>query len=198
MGTGSDIATSGPSSGEAEPDGGLSRVNSVDTAIGVDEEVAALYARSYPRLVGLLTSIGGSRGDAEEVAQDAYVKLLQRWDTVGAYDDPEAWVRAVALRLLISRHRRSTVAARGLIRLGARPQPDQSALSPDAVAVSTALRTLPVNQRAVIVLHHVLDLPVEQVAAELHIPVGTVKSRLARARTALAHLLETEGSVDHA
>ena len=49
-----------------------------------------------------------------------------------------------------------------------------------------ALRALPVAQRKVVVLHHLLDLPVEQVAAELGVPVGTVKSRLARARGTLA------------
>jgi RNA polymerase sigma-70 factor (ECF subfamily) len=52
-----------------------------------------------------------------------------------------------------------------------------------------ALRALPVAQRKVVVLHHLLDLPVEQVAAELGVPVGTVKSRLARARGALASRL---------
>jgi RNA polymerase sigma factor (sigma-70 family) len=49
-----------------------------------------------------------------------------------------------------------------------------------------ALRALPVAQRKVVVLHHLLDLPVEQVAAELGVPTGTVKSRLARARISLA------------
>jgi RNA polymerase sigma-70 factor (ECF subfamily) len=178
---------------------GLSRVSSVDTSTGADAAVEALYTHGYPRLVGLLTSIGGCRSDAEEVAQDAYAKLLAQWGKVGAYDDPQAWVRAVGLRLLIGRRRRATVAALGLRRLGAHPQPEQLALSLDAVAVSTALAVLPVGQRAVIVLHHLLDLPVEEVAAELHIPVGTAKSRLSRARAALAPLLETgEEIIDRA
>lgn len=170
----------------------------METPVDADEEIAALYARAYPRLVGLLTSVGGSRSDAEEVAQDAYVKLLPRWNKIRTYDDPEAWVRAVAVRMLISRRRRATVAARGLRRLAAHPQrTTETELSPDAVAVSAALGALPVSHRAVIVLHHVVDLPVEQVAAELHIPLGTVKSRLSRARAALAPLLEPEESIDH-
>jgi RNA polymerase sigma-70 factor (ECF subfamily) len=185
--------------GGMEPGEGLARVSSVHTSTGADAAVKALYTRGYSRLVGLLISIGGSRSDAEEVAQDAYAKLLAHWGKVGAYDDPQAWVRAVAVRLLIGRRRRATVAALGLRRLGARPQPEQAALSLDAVAVSTALAVLPVSQRAVIVLHHLLDLPVEEVAAELHIPVGTVKSRLSRARAALAPLLEpNEETIDRA
>ena len=43
-------------------------------------DMAALYRQTWPRLIGVLVSIGGSRADAEEVAQDAYVKLLARWD----------------------------------------------------------------------------------------------------------------------
>ena len=68
------------------------------------------------------------------------------------------------------------------------------------VAINLALRGLPVAQRKVVVLHHLLDLPVEQVAAELGVPTGTVKSRLARARGALAAQLApgsgTEGLRD--
>lgn len=176
-----------------EPNRPLWRVTGMQTtAEAHHDEVAALYAQSCPRLIGLLISIGGSRSESEEVAQDAFVKLLPRWSTVRAYDDPEAWVRVVAVRMLISRRRRDQVAAFGLRRLGGRAetgQPDQTELTADAVVVSAALRALPITQRAVVILHHVMDLSVDQVARELNVPVGTVKSRLARARAALAPLL---------
>ena len=58
--------------------------------------------------------------------------------------------------------------------------------------LTEALRALPMAQRKVVVLHHLLDLPVDQVAVELGVPVGTVKSRLARARGALATRLAPE------
>jgi len=162
------------------------------TAEATHDEVAALYARCCPRLIGLLISIGGSRTEAEEVAQDAYVTLLKQWRKIRDYDDPESWVRVVAVRMLISRRRRARVATLGLRRLAGRAQqhePEQPELTTAAIAVSAALRTLPVSQRAVVILHHVMDLPVEQVAKELEVPVGTVKSRLSRARAALAPLL---------
>ena len=157
-------------------------------------EVAALYARTWPRLIGVLVSIGGSRADAEEVAQDAYVKLLGRWSSVRRYDDPEAWVRAVAVRTLISRLRRQLVAAKAsaklLGRTGEVREPDGEALD-----VAAALARITPAQRAVVVLHHVMDLPIEQIADELQLPPGTVKSRLARARLALAPLLAVEEEV---
>jgi RNA polymerase sigma factor (sigma-70 family) len=144
--------------------------------------VAALYAASYARLVGVLAVATGSRADAEDVVQEAFARLLPRWSSVSAYDEPEAWLRTVAFRLAASRWRRAKVAARGLARLGAPPDvapPDGSRL--DAERILTGLsRPL----REVLVLHHALGLPVDEIARELGVPAGTVKSRLSRARAA--------------
>ena len=171
-----------------EPDRALWRDSGVET-----DAVAALYARACPSLVGLLTAIGRNRADAEEVAQDAFVRLLENWDKVRDYADPEAWLRTVAVRLLVSRQRRRQVAARGLALLGRR-----AATAPPAAApghdeqLAEALGALPVDQRAVLLLHHLHDLSVTEVAELLHVPTGTVKSRLSRARAALAPLLAHE------
>ena len=76
---------------------------------------------------------------------------------------------------------------------GGATERDLSAVSPNRQVFITActilLRRLPEEQRRAIVLHHVADLPVAQVAAETGAPVGTVKARLSRGRTALAELL---------
>jgi RNA polymerase sigma factor (sigma-70 family) len=178
-----------------EPIGGAARVRDVRKLDGDPaSEVAALYRRTWPRLIGLLVSIGGSRADAEEIAQDAYVKLLDRWDKISRYDDPDAWVRAVAVRALVSRLRRQQVATRALAKLTGRasevPGPDG-----DAVDVAAALARITPSQRAVAVLYYVTDLSIEQIADELQLPRGTVKSRLARARHALAPLLEIQEEV---
>ena len=156
----------------------------------MDAELPDLYAATAARLVGLLTAMGGSAEDAEEVCQEAWARLVVRWDRVRGYDDPEAWVRGVAVRLLISRRRRRTVAARFLPLLASRSVVD--APTGAALDLSAALSTLPLEQRAVVVLHHALDLPVEEVALVLEIPVGTVKSRLSRGRAALAAVLTEE------
>ena len=177
-----------------EPKSGLPRVMGMDRDTN---EVGELYARTCAPLIGLLASIGGSRSDAEEVAQDAFVKLLGRWESVREYDDPEAWLRTVAVRILISRHRRSQVASLGLKRLAGNRVAEQPALSPESIAIAQALESLPMKHRAVVLLHHVLDLPIETVATEMQIPVGTVKSRLARARAALAPMLRDEEMIDN-
>ena len=154
-----------------------------------------LYAGCYRRLVGALTLVAGSRAEAEEVVQESFVRLVPRWGTVSGYDDPEAWVRTVALRLLSNRWRHSRVARLGLARMVR----DEAlpAVGGEAVDVERGLASLPLAQRQVVVLHYLLDVSVAEVAAELGVPVGTVKSRLARARTALAPLLREE-RFDHA
>jgi RNA polymerase sigma-70 factor (ECF subfamily) len=60
------------------------------------------------------------------------------------------------------------------------------------VALVAALKKLPEAQRQAIVLHHIADLPVHQVAVEVGVPTGTIKARLSRGRTALAALLADE------
>ena len=59
-------------------------------------------------------------------------------------------------------------------------------LPADSLGLVEALKSLPLPFRQVLVLHYLADLPVERVAGELGIAVGTAKSRLARAREALA------------
>jgi RNA polymerase sigma-70 factor (ECF subfamily) len=63
--------------------------------------------------------------------------------------------------------------------------------SEDTVLITAALRRLPAKQRQAVALHHLLDLPVNEIAAEMSVSEGTVKSWLARGRAALAEMLGT-------
>jgi RNA polymerase sigma-70 factor (ECF subfamily) len=164
--------------------------------MGDFEEIERLYRSLAPQLVGTLTAIGGSRRDAEEIAQDAFLQLLRHWDKVRGYDSVEGWVRTVAIRRLISRHRRYSVQRLGLLRMASMPAPDVHPIDEMGVVVDQALRQLSVGHRAVLVLHYVCDLQVDEIADLLSIRVGTVKSRLSRARAALAPLLSDEEGAD--
>jgi RNA polymerase sigma-70 factor (ECF subfamily) len=130
--------------------------------------------------------MAGGAEDAESAAQDAFVALIPRWSRVSRYDDPEAWVRQVAVRKLVSRQRRAAVATRALLRLLGSQEAPAPAPAPDRLDVESALRRLPVDHRVALVLHHALQMPVEQVARVVGVPAGTVKSRLSRARAAFA------------
>jgi RNA polymerase sigma-70 factor (ECF subfamily) len=148
----------------------------------------AFYHGAFRRLVGQLFLVTGDLQEAEDVVQEAFARASVRWGRLRDYDVPERWVRRVALNLAANggRQRRAQLAA--LLRLG--PAPSVPAVSVEALAVVEAVAALPVAHRQVVVLHHLLGLPVEEVAGQLGIPVGTVKSRLARARRTLATMLE--------
>ena len=79
--------------------------------------------------------------------------------------------------------------------LAARPE-STAGPTPDRVAFSDALRRVPAEQRRALVMYHLCDLTVEQIAAETGVRAGTVKARLARGRAALApYLRETPAPV---
>ena len=153
-------------------------------------EFDELYRTGAPQLVRQLLPLVRDRQEAEDVVQEAYARAFARWGTVSAYSAPQAWVRTVALRLAVSRWRRSRNTLVAWRRHG--PPEDLPGTTPDAVALVAALRRLPEVQRVAIVLHHLVDLSVEQVAAETGVPTGTVKTRLARGRSALAPLLHEQ------
>jgi RNA polymerase sigma-70 factor (ECF subfamily) len=154
-----------------------------------DDGFAAFYAGSYQRLLGQLFAVTGDLAEAENVLQEAYARAFARWSRVGDYDLPEAWVRRVAINLAAMAERSLRRRARALLRLG--PPPLVPELSPDLLDLRDALAALPLGQRQVVVLHHLVGLPVEEVARELRVAPGTVKSRLARGRAAMA------GALDH-
>ena len=156
-----------------------------------DVEIRELYAASYRRLLAQLIGVTGSLAEAEDVVQEAFVRGLDRPSRLLGADNPEAWLRTVAVNLARSRWRRT----QRFLGLAPRLAGDsrESHDAPGGVAehadLIDALRSLPAGQREVIALHHLSDLSVEQVAATLGLPAGTVKARLSRGRAALAALL---------
>jgi RNA polymerase sigma-70 factor (ECF subfamily) len=104
-------------------------------------------------------------------------------------DDPEAYLRTVALNLARSRFRRRAWLDRFLRRN--RPDP-QGAPGIERVAVLAAMKELSPVQREAVGLFYLADLSLEEISTTLSIPVGTVKARLSRGRQALAQILGVE------
>lgn len=136
----------------------------------------------------------GVFAEAEEVTQEAFVRAYRHWSVVRDYDVPGAWVRRVAFNLAVNSAKRTRRAAAALARLDLdRAVPPASV---EDVALVAALRALPLHYRQVLVLHHLVELTVEEVAADLQVPAGTVKTRLARGRRRLAELLNEDMVAD--
>lgn len=148
----------------------------------------AFYENSFTRVVAHVHAMCGNLAEAQDCAQEAFVRA---WDHRSKLDEdraPEAWVRLTAQRLAVSRWRKARRAFR---------QPDRAleptlatpGPGPDRVAVHRALAQLPLPQREALVLHHLHGLSVAEIADEVSAPTGTVKARLSRGRAALAALL---------
>ena len=151
------------------------------------EEFTSLYAASFPRLVGQLYAMTGDRAEAQDAVQEAFVRAWAHRGQIDAEHGAEAWVRITAWRIAASRWRRAREGTR-LILLAARPDRVPGP-GPERVAFVEALRQVPAEQRRALVLYHVADMTVGQIAAETGVPPGTVKARLARGRAALTPYL---------
>ena len=154
------------------------------------EAVRQAYSAHYRRLVAALYGLTGDYSDAQDLVQEAYARALARPRQFLDVADPEAWLRTVAINLARTRFRRRRLFDT-LVRTGRVSRPPESVpgLDPNRVALVAALQQLSRPTRETIVLHHLADLSVHEVAETLGVPVGTVKARLSRGRAMLATLL---------
>lgn len=150
-------------------------------------EFDAFYVGTATRITRQLILLTGDRLEAEDVTQEAFERAWLRWSSIRDCSSPEAWVRTVAQRLAISRWRRVRNAATAWRRHG--PAANLPELDGQHVALMAALGRLPLQQRRAVVLYHLVDLTVEEVAAETGSSVAAVKKQLERGREALAALL---------
>lgn len=146
------------------------------------------YAASFRPAVRQLYALIGDAEEARDCVQEAFIRAWSNRRALDVTGQPEAWIRTTAHRLAISRWRRRVRARRAPDR-ALTPPASVPGAGPERVALMTALQQLPYPQRQALVLHHLADLPVAAIAAEVGAPEGTVKARLARGRAALANLL---------
>ncbi|MDM4721788.1 sigma-70 family RNA polymerase sigma factor [Micromonospora sp. WMMA1363] len=153
---------------------------------GVGDSFEEFYAANFQPLMLQLYAYTADIDHAQDAVQEAFSRAWARWDKLVRYDRPAAWVRKVAMNVVRNRWRRLRAA-----RAHARYHRDQivAGPGPDRVALAHALATLPDNQRRAIVLFHVADVSVAEIADAEGVALGTVKSWLHRGRAALATAL---------
>jgi RNA polymerase sigma-70 factor (ECF subfamily) len=168
----------------------------IDRARNGDLDAFESIVRARMDAVYRLTSaILGNEADARDAAQETFVAVWRQLPRLREPERFEAWLQRVAVnasRMTIrSRSRRrireipsSTVVALAERAAGAPPD--------DAAILDAALATLPVDQRAILVLHHLEGRPLAELATILEIPEGTAKSRLFAARRALADAIDDD------
>jgi RNA polymerase sigma-70 factor, ECF subfamily len=153
------------------------------TTVDLDE----LYDASYRRLVVQIYAACCDLAQAEDAVQDAFVTALRQQSRLERVHNPEAWVRAVALNSVRHAWRHASVIRRYQAKVPGPQGPVD--VGPEHVAIVSALAGVDAAQREAVVLHYLADMSVADIAAQLGVPEGTVKSRLSRARERLAGLL---------
>jgi len=141
------------------------------------------YEGTHPRLFIALCLVTGNRHDAEEIMQDAFIRVFERWDRVATLDDPEAYLYTAAMNVFRNRYRRARMAVQRS--LSTRLDADDLAAVEARDEVVRLLKGLAPRERAAIVLTQILDLPTEEAGRMLGIKASTIRVLTMRAR---AHL----------
>jgi RNA polymerase sigma-70 factor, ECF subfamily len=141
------------------------------------------------RLFRVMFVITRNRQEAEDLSQDAFVRVWERWDTVAAMENPTGYLHRAAMNLFRSRYRRALLAARRGIGIATEADAYE-AVDARQVAIQ-ALGSLTPRQRAAIVLTEVLEYTAEEAGSMLGIRASTVRALHFQARSALKRSGET-------
>ena len=141
-------------------------------------------------LFAALCLLTRNRHEAEELAQEAFVRVLERWDRVGLMDDPRAYLYRTAMNAFRSRYRRAVLASKRSMRLT--PVDDDFAQIDEQDAAVRALAGLSPRQRAAVVLTDLLGFPSEEAARMLGIRASTLRMHASRAHAALKETMSGE------
>ena len=142
-------------------------------------------ARTLFRRLWLVT---GNHAEAEELMQDAFVRVWERWDRVGAMEDPTGYLYRIAMNLFRKRYRRALLAVRRTV--GLAPSVDDFAAADDRQVVRHVLATLPPRQRAALVLTEMLGFTSKEAGAALGVTDATIRSLTRHGRGAFRKVLE--------
>lgn len=156
-------------------------ISSGDAPVERYESAAELHRARYGAMVRLASLLCGSSAVAEELVQDSFVKVIERWDRI---EQPSAYLRATVVNACTGYRRHRDVVQRHVV------APVLTVVDPEGFLLRDEILRLPSRQRAVLVLRFYEDLPEREIAELLHCRVGTVKSALHRGLEQLRRVVE--------
>ena len=152
-------------------------------AASIDVSFEDFFESEHRTLFRRMCLITDTPSEAEELMQDAFMKLWERWDRVAALEDPTGYLYRTAMNLFRKRYRHAIVAARRSFR--SEPQADVVALVEARTEVSEALASLSPRQRAAVVLTDLIGFSSDEAAKMLGVRPGTIRSLASQARSAI-------------
>jgi RNA polymerase sigma-70 factor (ECF subfamily) len=159
------------------------------TWTGVAEVVSSgpsfedFFELEQERLLRVLWMVTGSLQEAEDIVQDTFIRVWERWPRVSAMESPTGYLHHAAMNIFRNRYRRARLELRKT--LTAAPPDDAFASAEDRISVSSALRRLTSKQRAALVLTDLLGYPADEAGRMLGVRGSTVRSLSSTARAAL-------------
>jgi RNA polymerase sigma-70 factor (ECF subfamily) len=139
------------------------------------------YEATFRRLFTALCLVTWNRYEAEEVAQEAFVRVFERWDHVGVLEDPTGYLFRVSMNVFRSRARRASLGLRRALFLAPAETDDLAAVETHD-EVLRLLRGLDPNQRAAVLLTDILGYSAEEAGRALGLRASSVRSLTTRAR----------------
>lgn len=161
--------------------GGVMRGEGQDSRSASFEQ---FYQAEHTRVLAVCLALAGTRGTAEDLAQEAFLRTYLRWETVEQMENPGAYLRRIAINLATSRRRRLAAEARAVLRFTARHSTD-SEDHWDPGWFWPAVRRLPPKQAQAVALRYADDLSTADIAAVMGCAEGTVRAHLFAARKAV-------------
>lgn len=149
------------------------------------------FERQRDPLFRRMWLVTGDRAEADDVVQEAFIRLLGRWDRVRGLEDPEGYLYRTAFNVLRSRVRRAKLAVRKAVGSAGEAEDEFEAAETRHV-VAGALRALSERQRAVLVLVELLGYSANDAAEVLGVRPSTVRSTATQARAAMRSTLGGE------
>ena len=140
------------------------------------------FYAEHARLFGALCFVTGDRHEAEEIMQDAFLRMWERWDE-GQFDDPSAYLFRTAMNVFRNRYRRSALGMRRTLSIT--PSDDAFASVDDRDLVVRSLRELTPDQRAALLLTRYVGLSSEEAGKMLSMRASTVRTLATRGRAAI-------------
>jgi RNA polymerase sigma-70 factor (ECF subfamily) len=150
----------------------------------------AFYDAESQTLFRRLWLVTGNRSEAEELMQDAFLKVWERWQRVEGMEDPVGYLYRTAMNLFRKRYRRAMVAIRRSI--GLTPSRDDFADADDRETVRQVLSTLPARQRAALVLTELLGFSPNDAGSALGVQASTIRSLSHQGRASFRRAMEVD------
>lgn len=152
-------------------------------AMAVERSFEDFFELEQERLLRLLWMVTGSLQEAEDIVQDAFLRVWELWPKVSSMDSPTGYLHHAAMNVFRNRYRRAKLGLRKAI--GADPPVDAFGAAEDRISVSSALGGLTPKQRAALVLTDLLGYPADEAGRMLGIRGSTVRSLSSTARAAM-------------